>query len=130
MANQAYVLIVGDEHLTHPLVSCLEEKGVECLCITDAAKAAALVDVAEQEGAPINVAFLSSDLKQAQLEWLLAYIRGKESFRISRIIVVGAENESKIKYWLQLGATSCVGSQPQDLSIAANYWASLIKSSA
>lgn len=130
VANRPYVLIVGEDGVTGPLAETLKSEGIDYLRAADGALAATYVDAAEKQGAPIDVAFLSSELKQAQIEWLLSYMRAKEAFKVSRVIVVGAENKSKIKYWLKLGATSCVGAAVNDVKLTARYWASLLKLSA
>jgi hypothetical protein len=116
------VLIVGLPSETETLAETLKLNGVDPLCIDDGAKAAALIDAAEQEGQPLDVLFLSSKLHQSQLEWLLAYIRSKETFAMSRVVVLSSDGESKLKYWLQLGANSCVPTKPEALKIAAEYW--------
>lgn len=126
MATKSQILIVGEEAAV-PLAERLKEKGVEPVLVNECIGAAALVDHAEKEGAAIEAAFISTELENSQLEWLVAYIKGKEAFKVSRVIVLDTDKSSKVKYWLQLGANSCVGTSPDELHMTADYWASLLK---
>jgi DNA-binding response OmpR family regulator len=125
MARKPLVLIVGARESCHPLAGLLQPYGFQCVCLETGAQALQVIEKAEKDGVLIGLVFLSCTLKQAQLEWLILQVRSRSAFETARVIVVGAENASKVKYWLGLGANSCLGSDPDALLVAAQYWASV-----